>query len=143
MKSEVNITSEVDSVQFGWWDDKNEDFIPLNDEDAVRDFLKHSDYRSRLIDAINMLAADIAEKVGEDLKDIWKRQDDIERRLNADIVNLRSSLAATEAREKELREKVGKALHMIWRYDNNQVRFPQPGHNIVTELKKILTGGTE
>jgi hypothetical protein len=81
MKSEVKITSEVDSVHFGWWDDKNEAFISLGDEDAVRDFLKRSDYRTRLIDAINMLAADISEKVGDDLKDIWKRQDDIERRL--------------------------------------------------------------
>lgn len=81
MKSEVKINAEIDSLTFRWWDDTAEDFIPLNDDEAIKAFLKRRDYRAKLIDAINMLAGDISEKVGEDLKDVWKRLDDIDRRL--------------------------------------------------------------
>lgn len=73
----VTITSETQDLQFGYWDMEGEEFIPIegmNDEERQRaaELLGCSPV---LLDALEMFAETIADRVGMDLRDIWKRLD--------------------------------------------------------------------
>ncbi len=73
MKTEVNVVAETDRIEFGYWDEENDTFVPLPADEENAEIAEKFGCTPLLIDALIMLAADINQAVGEDLKDIWKR----------------------------------------------------------------------
>lgn len=76
METLKKIDTQTNHLIFGYMD--GEDFIELEDEDFIKEFLKRKDWKEKLIDSINMLIADIKDNVGGDLKDIWERLDKLQ-----------------------------------------------------------------
>jgi len=73
----VRIKSETRNLQFGYWDMEAEEFIPIagmSDEER-KQAAELFGCSPTLVDALDMLAETIAETVGGDLHDIWKRLD--------------------------------------------------------------------
>ncbi len=61
------IVAELDNLEFGYWDDDAS--IMVTDKDEVMSALGLD---VLAYDAIEMFIADIKEKIGKDLKDIWE-----------------------------------------------------------------------
>ena len=61
------IVAEVDSLEFGYWDDEASDFV--TDKESVQARLALSD---EAYESLDMFVADLKEKVGKDLSDIWE-----------------------------------------------------------------------
>lgn len=83
MKKKISIEVESDEIVFGYWNEAEQEFIELqNDEDcaAAAKVLKASPI---LLDGLVMFADKVKENVTADLRDLWKRLDDLEARLNA------------------------------------------------------------
>ena len=75
MKTEIKTIAETDRLVFGYWNTDKDEFIDLSNltADEGLEIAEKFGCNPLLIDALNMFAADIADAVGEDLKDIWKR----------------------------------------------------------------------
>ena len=75
METKTVITTHTDRIVFGYWDKDSEEFIelkhlPADDGEEVAKLLGCSPI---LVDALIMLTDTIAQSVGQDLKDIWKK----------------------------------------------------------------------
>lgn len=75
MKTEMSVWANVDELQFGYWDMKTEEFVPIDAEKA--ESLKKAALAlgcsERLLDALAMFACSIAQMVGDDLRDVWQK----------------------------------------------------------------------
>jgi len=83
MKTETKVIADIDSLKFGYWNPEDEDFMPVDvtDARALKQAAEALGCSERLLDAIGTLANAISESISGDLKDIWKRLDEIEQRL--------------------------------------------------------------
>lgn len=81
MNTEKEVSTNTDSLIFGYWEDETETFVPLTDEEDVKEFLGRNDWKEKLIDAIEMTVQSISEEVSRDLTEIWERQEKIEKRI--------------------------------------------------------------
>jgi hypothetical protein len=79
MKTRTTVETELQQVQFGYWDTDRERFVSINHEDAesVKKAVGALSCHPLLIDAIGSLVAEIKEAVSSDLADIWQRLDTI------------------------------------------------------------------
>lgn len=78
MKTERIVQAHVDNVQFGYWNTETNTFVPVNvtrqdDVDIAAETLECS---KLLIDTLGILTMSITDRVGKDLKDIWRRLDE-------------------------------------------------------------------
>ena len=71
------IVAELDKLAFGYWDDEGGDFV--TDAAEVKAYLGLSD---RAYDSIDIFVSDIKQYVGEDLSDIWKRLEQLDRKVH-------------------------------------------------------------
>ena len=75
METRKVITTHTDDIAFGYWDADNDTFVELKtlstEEEA--DVAERLGCSPQLVDALIMLTDSIAEAVGQDLKDIWKK----------------------------------------------------------------------
>lgn len=62
------LESEVKSVQFGYWDDEKDEFIPITNGDENGKIFGVSDF---LIDSICGLVDRIGDSVHADLESLW------------------------------------------------------------------------
>lgn len=72
MENELKVVKHLDNLQFGFWSEEDETFVPLieSNKDKIAEHLGCSE---EFLDAIEMFVADIKELVGKDLKDIWNK----------------------------------------------------------------------
>jgi hypothetical protein len=80
MKTVTRIVTETEKVQFGFWDNEKDDFVPV-DIGKVADIqaaIGHFGCSEELIDAIGSMFERLQEAICADLDDIWKRLDDAE-----------------------------------------------------------------
>jgi hypothetical protein len=78
MKTKKAIVTETDSIVFGWLD--GEEFIEMNDG-TREELLKRKDFRRKLLEALEFIVWDLRTHISTDLKDIWKRLDSLEKRI--------------------------------------------------------------
>ena len=73
----VKIESATQGLQFGYWKMETEEFIPIEgmDKEERRRAAELLGCSPVLLDALEMFAETIADVVGLDLRDIWKRLD--------------------------------------------------------------------
>jgi len=78
MKTKMTITADIDRLQFGYWDCERGLFVPVNAEevDELKQAASALECSEALVDALAMFAANIAEMVSGDLKDVWCRLDE-------------------------------------------------------------------
>ena len=76
-KTTVKITSAIQDLQFGYWEMETEEFIPIAgmDEEERQRAAELFGCSPVLVDALEMFAETVADVVGLDLRDIWKRLD--------------------------------------------------------------------
>ena len=79
MKTEIKVTirSDMESLVFGYWDEEQQEFIPLDgtDKDVQERAAELFGCTPALIEALIMFAEQIVDVVGLDLRDIWRRLD--------------------------------------------------------------------
>jgi len=82
MKTQRKVTANVDQLQFGYWDMEIEEFVPIDAQyvDQVQKAITELGCTEGLLDALAMFAANIVEMIGDDLRDIWARLDNIEKK---------------------------------------------------------------
>ena len=71
------IVANLDGLEFGYWDDEASDFV--TDAAEVKAYLGLSD---SAYGSIQMFVSDIKNYVGEDLSDIWKRLELLDRKVH-------------------------------------------------------------
>ena len=71
----VRITSATQDLQFGYWNMETEEFVPIAgmDKEERQQAAELLGCSPVLLDALEMFAETIADVVGSDLSDIWKR----------------------------------------------------------------------
>ncbi len=81
MKTATKITANIDELQFGYWDMDTERFVPVDAQyvDKLQKAVTKLGVPEELIDALALFAANITSAVRDDLEDIWKRLDRVER----------------------------------------------------------------
>ena len=76
MRTEVTVVTETDRLVFGYWDVEADMFVELSDSNNVKEIADAAEKLGctpLLVDALVLLTDGIAEAVGQDLKDIWKK----------------------------------------------------------------------
>ena len=96
MHTHKTIHTEIeDTLDFGWWDMKKEEFVTMRSEDGQARLLAALKCSPDLLQSLQFLIDDIKEKVGTDLQTIWGRLDELEARTQNQItVNLNNTEAA-------------------------------------------------
>jgi len=79
MKTSKRIDCETERIKFGYFDEEKQKWIDLDSIEEIEKFAKRKDFRTELGNALNGLTEMIIECVGTDLRDIWKRLDQLER----------------------------------------------------------------
>ena len=76
-RTTVKIESATQDLQFGYWKMETEEFIPIEgmDEEERKQAAELLGCSPVLIDALEMFTETVADVVGCDLCDIWKRLD--------------------------------------------------------------------
>lgn len=69
------ILANVQDVQFGYWDNEAEEFIPITDDTVMGDAASRLKCSPELIEAILFLVEHLTSSIHADLTDIWKRLD--------------------------------------------------------------------
>ena len=72
MKTETSIKCAVEECIFGYWDDEQEKFIPI-DEQNRKEFAQKMDCSEKLLEAIEETFSSLVDMLKEDLTDIWKK----------------------------------------------------------------------
>ena len=80
MRTRTTVTTETESLQFGYWDPETEEFIPIDvgkqaDIDLAAEALGCSKV---LVETLGVLVESATELIAQDLSDIWKRLDKLE-----------------------------------------------------------------
>ena len=78
----VKIESATKDLEFGIWSTEQDEFVSIHGMDAeeAKQMAELLGCSTALIDALVMFAETIADLVGNDLSDIWKRLDRIEQK---------------------------------------------------------------
>jgi len=73
----TKVVSEVKNLSFGYWDEENEEFIPIGgmNNDELKEAAKLLGCSPALLDALVMFAETICDTVISDLVSIWQRLD--------------------------------------------------------------------
>jgi len=79
MKTVVRIHSETGRLNFGYWDEKREEFIPVNTDEECVAAAEKLDCSAALVQTLVTVVDSIQEAVRQDLTDIWHRLDGIEK----------------------------------------------------------------
>ena len=77
MKTVTRIVTKTENVQFGFWDTKKGEFVPIDTAKVVEVQLamKHLSCSEEFISALGMWQESLIEAICQDLEDIWKRLD--------------------------------------------------------------------
>ena len=75
------IKTKTEELQFGIYDDKREEFIPIADYDDAKQVAKEFDINETILKLFVDVIEDIKEYVVSDLKDIWQRLNSVESEL--------------------------------------------------------------
>ena len=78
METEKVIRTELDSFEFGFWDEEVDEISPLVTAEQIAAFCERTDFRKLLVDGISMSFATLKDAYIDDLRAIWKRLDRIE-----------------------------------------------------------------
>ena len=80
MRTRTPVATETESLQFGYWDQEAEEFIPIDvGKQADIDLAaKTLDCSKALIETLGVLVESATELIVRDLSDIWKRLDKLE-----------------------------------------------------------------
>ena len=76
METNVRTLAHTDNIIFGYWNKDEEEFVELNQmltDEKTAEVAEKFCCSPLLVDALIMLTDSIAEAVGQDLKDIWKK----------------------------------------------------------------------
>ena len=76
MKTKKVVETNTENIRFGWYDEKEDKFYEITSVE-VDGKITHN----QLINAVANLAEQIRLSVHEDLCDVWKRMDKIEKEL--------------------------------------------------------------
>lgn len=79
MHTKTVVKTNTEKLRFGFWDEKNDTFVTLDDCDK-KEALSYLGINPNMLDALNMFAGEIVDLVGTDLKSIWERIDKLEAR---------------------------------------------------------------
>ncbi len=81
MKTITQIQTEISGLRFGFWDEKAEEFIPLKSGNASshKTAAQHLGCSKEMIEALDILVDSLRDTLTQDLSDIWKRLDDIDK----------------------------------------------------------------
>ena len=79
MRTVTKVSADVDSLRFGYWDMDAEEFVPIDalQADELRLAMATLDCSEQLLDALAMFAANISQVVGDDLRSIWSRLNEL------------------------------------------------------------------
>lgn len=77
MKRKITIEKNIDELQFCFYDEKEDKFYKIT---SVENNGKIT--LEQLINSIDFLIEEIKRTVGDDLNDIWKRLDELEKRVD-------------------------------------------------------------
>ena len=80
MKTVERINCETENIRFGYFDEESQNWIDLDNEEKIEKFAKRKDFRTELLSIIENLTENIIEQVRSDLRDIWKRLDQLEKK---------------------------------------------------------------
>ena len=81
METQRKVIALVDSLQFGYWDMEDEEFVPIDEYTVhVNKGVASLGCSEALLIALSMFAEAISETVGADLRDIWARLDSMEKK---------------------------------------------------------------
>jgi len=72
MKTETQIISVISGFQFGYWDEEQEKFIPI-EEDNRKETAKKLECSEKLLETIEENFAVLRDMLNEDLSDIWQQ----------------------------------------------------------------------
>lgn len=77
MRTVKRIETNIDDLQFGYWDMEGEEFIPIDGmtEEEMSQAAKLLGCSVLMLDALIMFSANVSESVAGDLKDIWRMVD--------------------------------------------------------------------
>ena len=77
MRTVKKFETNIDDLQFGYWDVESEEFVPINSmSDAeLNQAARLLGCTSLLLDALMIFSANISESVSGDLEDIWRMVD--------------------------------------------------------------------
>jgi hypothetical protein len=73
MKTQTSIVCNVDDFQFGYWDHKEEKFIPVNNQASIELMAKYLNCSLEVIDTLMVLFENFGDAVRSDLIDIWQQ----------------------------------------------------------------------
>jgi hypothetical protein len=80
MKTTTVIESETENLCFYLWDDEKDEMIEVEEmsDEEIDKILKRPEIMKLLLKSLLDLVREIRSTVGEDVKEIWKRMDEIE-----------------------------------------------------------------
>jgi len=70
-----------ENLQFGYYDDKTEKFISVITSDEIEKASKDLKVPKELIEALQFYHDQLLDNLSKDLRDIWKRLDNIESKI--------------------------------------------------------------
>jgi hypothetical protein len=74
MKSRIVVDSDVDTFQFGYWDQEAGKFIPVNGRaDSTQAMAERLGCTEELVATMEMLFENLRARMTADLSDIWAR----------------------------------------------------------------------
>lgn len=80
-ETRIRIVTNVNRIAFGYWDIDEEKWIEPKSTDEVIEAAGKLNCSHALVESLMMSVEDLADAIGGDLRDIWKRLDAIEVRL--------------------------------------------------------------
>ena len=77
MRTVKKIETNIDDLQFGYWDMESEEFVPISgmSDAELNQAARLLGCTPLLLDALMIFSANISESVAGDLKDIWRMVD--------------------------------------------------------------------
>lgn len=84
MKTEVKvrIITNADRIALGYWDADKEEWLEPKSTDEIAKAAEELNCSPALVEALMLSVETVADAISSDLRDIWKRLDAIEARLD-------------------------------------------------------------
>ena len=87
MKTRTVIDTNFKKLQFGYWDEEKDKFIPVQNDEDIEKFCMKVNALELIVRGILMSFDQIESEVKADLKQIWERLDRIESRTRVKMTN--------------------------------------------------------
>ena len=78
MKTRTVIDTNFQKLQFGYWDEMNDKFVPIRNEEDIENFCTKANVLELIVRGILMSFDQIEGEIIADLRQIWERLDKIE-----------------------------------------------------------------